>query len=466
MAITVKFYTISKAVNSTAQPSGEPLAEYECRLLDATSVIRPAILLNVGPQANPTAYNYCEIPSFSRYYWVSDWTINRGQWVATLSIDPLASWKEEIGNTFQYVLRSSSESSPTIQDSMYPATSASTWRSAVPSQPSDNPFAHDLGGGEYVLGIVGKSGAMGAVSYYIMTPAQFDAFGKKLYGDTSIYDVAESEISAFKTQFNPLQYIVYCQWFPFVITVKGAEQKYIDFGWWQLETSCYKIPADPQITVTTNFTLPNHPQLSRGSYLNKSPYSRYDLIYGTFGKLPLDASALPDTSERTIVANMIVDLITGLSILQVTSPGGGTMAYASGKISVDISLAQISVDYKGAAVQAIQTVGAAVASGGASLLTGGLSGISNALDNLVPQIRTSGANGSLADYYIAPRIICQFITIAAEDNDRLGRPLCEMRKISTLSGYVQTVDTELPIPATSGEIEMIKSYMEGGMHYD
>ena len=83
MAITVKFYTISKAVNSTAQPAGDPLAEYDCRLLDATSALRPAILLNAGSQANLTAYNYCEIPAFSRFYWVSDWTINRGQWVAS-----------------------------------------------------------------------------------------------------------------------------------------------------------------------------------------------------------------------------------------------------------------------------------------------------------------------------------------------------------------------------------------------
>lgn len=163
---------------------------------------------------------------------------------------------------------------------------------------------------------------------------------------------------------------------------------------------------------------------------------------------------------------MQVDLVTGYAILQVTSPGGGTLAYASGKIGVDISLAQIAVDYKGAAVQAIQTVGAAIATGGASLLTGGLSGISNAIDSTIPQMRTSGSNGSIADYYIMPRIVCQFITIAAEDNERLGRPLCARRKINTLSGYLQTVDTELEIPATSGEIDMIKSYMEGGMHFD
>ena len=462
MALTVKFYSVSKAVNSTALPTGEPVAEYECRMLDACSILRPVILLNVGPQANPTGANYAYIAEYNRYYWVSDWTINRGQWVATLSIDPLASWKKEIGNTFQYVLRSSSESNPTVQDSMYPATSASTWAGAVPSE---NPFAHELGKGEYVIGIVGKSGSMGAVSYYIMTPSEFDAFGKKLYGETGIYDIATEEIAAFKTQFNPLQYIVYCQWFPFVLPA-GTAKSTIDFGWWQLEASCRAIPANPIYTIDTEFALPNHPQLSRGTYLNKSPYSRYSLIYGTFGKMPLDASGLPDTSDRTVIAKMDVDLITGYAILTVTSPGGGTLAYASGKIGVDISLAQIAVDYKGAAVQAVQTVGAAIASGGASLLTGGLSGISNAIDSLVPQMRTSGSNGSIADYYIMPRIVCQFITIAAEDNERLGRPLCARRKINTLSGFLQTVDTELEIPATSGEIDMIKSYMEGGMHFD
>lgn len=462
MALTVKFYSVSKAVNSTALPTGEPMAVYECRMLDACSILRPVILLNVGPQANPTGANYAYIAEYNRYYWVSDWTVNRGQWVATLSIDPLASWKEEIGNTFQYVLRSSSESNPTVQDSMYPATSAATWDSAVPSV---NPFAHELGSGEYVIGIVGGSGAMGAVSYYVMTPAQFQSFGQKLYGDTSIYDIAAEQIAAFKAQFNPLQYIVYCQWFPFALP-KGEALSAVDFGWWQLTTQCYKLPANPVYTVRTEFALPNHPQLSRGTYLNKSPFSRYDLIYGTFGKVPLDASGFPDTSERTVIATMDVDLITGNSILQVTSPGGGTLAYASGKIGVDISLAQIAVDYKGAAVQAIQTVGAAIASGGASLLTGGLSGISNAIDSMVPQMRTSGSNGSIADYYIMPRIICQFINIAAEDNERLGRPLCARRKINTLSGFLQTVDTELQIPATSGEIDMIKSYMEGGMHFD
>lgn len=462
MAITVKFYTISKAVNSTAQPSGDPLAEYECRLLDATSVIRPAILLNVGPQANPTAYNYCEIPSFSRYYWVSDWTINRGLWVATLSIDPLASWKEEIGNTFQYVLRSATAYNTYAADTMYPALSKSTVQQ-IP--PKENPFANNLDGGEYVVGVVGKSGSgMGAVNYYVMTPAQFLAFGQKLYGETEIYEIDPTLLATFKTQFNPLQYVVYCQWFPMVLP-KGAARTTIDFGWWTLSVACSDIPKLAVFAKVTSFTLPNHPQSGRGLYLNKSPYSRYTLHFGAFGDIPLDPSNFPDGESRGLSANMTVDMITGLGVLRIQS-GGKYAAIARGKVGVDISLSQISVDYKGAVTGFVETIGKAVLTGGASLLTGGLSGISNAIDSTIPQVKTAGSNGSLAEYQVIPQLECEFFEIAAEDNDRLGRPLCARRKISTLSGFVQTVDTELPIPATSGEIDMIKSYMEGGFHYD
>ena len=462
MALTVKFYSVSKAVNSTALPTGEPMAEYECRMLDACSILRPVILLNVGPQANPTGANYCYIPEYNRYYWVSDWTVNRGQWAATLSIDPLASWKEEIGNTFQYVLRSSSAFNGYVQDTMYPALSKCSIQT-VPVK--ENPFANTLAGGEYVVGVVGKSGTgMGAVNYYVMTPAQFLAFGEKLYGDTAIYDIPAEEIAAFKAQFNPLQYIVYCQWFPFTLP-KGSARSTVDFGWWELSCQCNNIPESPVFGKVATFSIPNHPQSSRGLYLNKSPYSRYILHFGPFGDIPLDSTYFPDGDDRGFNANMSVDMVTGLGTLRITT-GGGYAAIVRGKVGVDISLAQISVDYKGATVSAVEAIGSAILTGGASLLTGGLSGISNSIDSTIPQVRSSGSNGSLVDFNYLPQLECQFFEIAAEDNERLGRPLCARRKINTLSGFLQTVDTELEIPATSGEIDMIKSYMEGGMHFD
>ena len=201
------------------------------------------------------------------------------------------------------------------------------------------------------------------------------------------------------------------------------------------------------------------------SYVGKTCGKRYlpEVVLPVYSRLLYCCGLRPQ--EPPAIRTEDVDLVTGKGILRVTA-GGGFVATVRGKVSVDISLAQIAVDYKGAAVSAVEAIGTAIVTSGASLLAGGLSGISNAIDSTIPQVRSSGSNGSMADFIYIPQLECQFFEIAAEDNERLGRPLCERRKINTLSGYLQTVDTELQIPATSGEIDMIKSYMEGGMHFD
>ena len=464
MALTVKCYSVSKAVNSTALPTGAALAEYECRMLDACSILRPVILLNVGPQANPTGANYCYIPEYSRYYWITDWTVNRGQWMASLSVDVLASWKTEIGNSTQYVVRSSKASTPQLPDSTYPALTKQQVIN-TPISETGSPFTSQLDQGEYVVGIVGKSGTgMGAVNYYIFTAAQFKAFGQLLYGEPNIFDPpADMDLSLFKIQFNPLQYIVYCKWFPMVLP-KGAGRSTVDFGWWEISANCYNMSATPIFDRLYNFTVPSHPQASRGTYLNASPYSRYTLHFKPFGEIPVDASFV--AHEGKLSAIMRVDLMTGMGLLSLaTKNAQNIITVQRTQIGVDVSLAQIAINPLKALTGAVQ-VGLAAATGGASLLLGGLTGISNAIDGLVPQMRTSGSNGSLAEYFDAPMLESQFFYVADEDLEHLGRPLCQKSKISELGGFVQTAYTELDIPATSGEIDMIKSYMEGGMHFD
>ena len=65
------FYTHSKRVNSTLQPSSG--TSYSIDLKADSSVLNPTIELDLGQGGNPTEYNYCYIAEFKRYYWVS-WT--------------------------------------------------------------------------------------------------------------------------------------------------------------------------------------------------------------------------------------------------------------------------------------------------------------------------------------------------------------------------------------------------------
>lgn len=118
--MNVNFYTFTKRINSTAQPSGG--TSYSCILKEPTSVAAPEIALIWNGSSNPTAYNYAYIADFRRYYWVNNWTYKDRQWVARLAVDPLASFKSEIGASAKYVLRAASDYDPEAIDTLYPAT--------------------------------------------------------------------------------------------------------------------------------------------------------------------------------------------------------------------------------------------------------------------------------------------------------------------------------------------------------
>lgn len=65
-------------------------------LRDATNIINPVILIELNEIAN---YNYCYIPSFKRYYFITDITVIRtGLFAISLIVDVLESFKTDIKN--------------------------------------------------------------------------------------------------------------------------------------------------------------------------------------------------------------------------------------------------------------------------------------------------------------------------------------------------------------------------------
>ena len=61
-----------------------------------SSVINPSFMLETD---NPTAYNYCYIPDFDRYYFISNITsVRTNLWRIDCSVDVLMSYQAEILN--------------------------------------------------------------------------------------------------------------------------------------------------------------------------------------------------------------------------------------------------------------------------------------------------------------------------------------------------------------------------------
>lgn len=65
-------------------------------LRDVTNIINPVILIELNEIGN---YNYCYIPNFNRYYFITDITVIRtGLFAISLMVDVLESFKIEIKN--------------------------------------------------------------------------------------------------------------------------------------------------------------------------------------------------------------------------------------------------------------------------------------------------------------------------------------------------------------------------------
>ena len=116
MAFRVNLFKFSKRSNSTLRPSGTGTAA-DCEVHEPVNIMAPVMKFNLS---SPITYNYMYVQTWDRYYWIDSWTYNNGIWDATCSIDPLASWRNSIGNMTEYVLRSAYNFDSEIMDTTYP----------------------------------------------------------------------------------------------------------------------------------------------------------------------------------------------------------------------------------------------------------------------------------------------------------------------------------------------------------
>lgn len=488
MALSVNLYTFAKKVNSTRRPASASLS-VDCILKEACSVIYPVIGLDKGAAWNPSAYNYAYISAFSRYYYVNDWSYSDGLWWASLAVDALATWRGNIYSASEYVIRASADYDGAIIDTMFPATVKYTvqrygWNGAGLT---GTPWAQTLSNGVYIVGIINNdSSAMGAVSYYAMTTAQFDNFKDYLLGNidwtgilASNPDIGEN---LFKAIFNPFQYIVSIKWFPFPVTdIMGkTAHTSIKIGWWEIENiDCYTFNV-PFCDKTALLKLYQHPQAStRGIYLNQSPYNIYKLFAPPFGEFDLPGdligNAVFSNGESNLSVNIRCDLISGKASLQVgvlpiQSTGNINVLLTETTLSIDIQLAQI---YQNASADASYTMGGNVINVITSAIkNGGNTGARIAKDvgvidaAEVGSINMSqiGNNGSLSQFYLGFYAETRSKEMTEDANTDKGRPLCKDVQLSTLApGYVITAGSHIAIAGTETEISMVNDTLDGGV---
>lgn len=491
LSISVKLATFSKRENSTAQYSGTWI-EYNCVLKEGCSVINPRIELQVNSDIH--SFNYAYISAFSRYYFIRDFTYYRDSVVLTLECDVLATYKSDIGSSSEYVLRSASSYDGTITDSLYPVKAQTTFQVGSTSA-GGTPGSQTIGTFEksemcFVIGILNntQTNKFGAVKYYVLNSTALGDLMNFLLGQDltnssiaqtdNILDFIHTNFSTWETELqngivrslmNPTDYIVESYALPYTPDVGTAET--LRIAWWPTTVSGRPIVSTDQFTKgihSGSLTINKHPQSSsRGDYMNLSPYTRYWLYLGVFGYYPLDTMKVLNATKVDfhIYGDAFGNVKCQLSV------DGIIIDTLSANVKCNFPIGQVSVDALGGSSAMLSAVsplvGVDVEKGDIpNSLINGASGVVSATRALLPQARVSGSTGTFVDVFTSFISYCEFHEVVSDDLTHRGRPLCQQKTISTLSGYILVSDADISVTGTKEENEQIKNYMNSGFYYE
>ena len=490
MAFTLRLYTFSKRPNSTKQPSSGG-TDYQVTLIEETSLMNPTFKLSIA--VNPIHFNYAFCYEFDRYYFITDITSYQNFWYISCRCDVMASWKTDIGSQSHYILRSASDYDEYICDNHYGAKIKET---AV-KVPISGPLYWGTGH-SYVVGITGyapnTSQQVGSVTYYQMHDTGLYNFIYYLMHNindwcdipTALYDPSVQE-----ALLNPIQYIVSCVALP--VSFTGDSTSRIHFGYYYFDipgTGKYKtLTLGQTVTEEGTVTLPKHPQAStRGAFMNAAPFSNYTFHLGPFGDIPLDPADYIDADDLRYkitydmaqgVGRLVVGpAISGTTNIMNISYCGNVMIGAPVQLSqaiINPLQAQLSWDV---GMNNVFTTGMGAGNATNSInLANNLVQAQNilqqtyadALQNKFPNCCGVGTPGSFFNFFdndYGCYLMYKYFTVVDENLAEIGRPLCQTRQISTLSGYILCQNADAQISGTADEAEQVNAYLNSGFFYE
>lgn len=364
---TIHLIKFSKKRNSTAIPVLEGASANEkktytnCLIRTSASVSTPVIDIEEIANSNLYQYNYAYIPEFNRYYFVDDISYNIPFWTISLTVDVLASFRDDILDSREYVLRSASNYDSDLPDSFYPTLPSMSGTFQTQNYVSNTVKRYDSRDGEWwdaiffnvtaengaiVVGIVSSSTT--GVTYYAFNVRSFNNFLSYVFNLVpSNMPSVDSGIA--QALFNPIQYITTVRWFPTLplITNTGGSRTTVNIGGEVVTLDpldvCYVLNGKNVEDFKFSLSLPNHPDVANYSYRNLSPYAQYNLYFQPFGDIPLDSYKIYGSPGIEIKWSM--DYTTGATAIKIYSQLGNKLVFSDmATLGVPIPISSLVYD--------------------------------------------------------------------------------------------------------------------------
>ena len=414
--------------------------------------------------SDPTAFNYAYIADFKRYYFINDIRYDSGLWILQLNVDVLATYKTSIGSTSGYITRSASSGNGYIPDKAWPLTGKVTCDQVGPDSTATYPTTY--ASGVFVIAATGSTDVNG-ITLYQLTPAQFKQLVADLFTTADGYNWGDLTQGIINSLVNPLDYISSCMWFPESFNTSGTST-YVNLGLWATPFAASIVSTTSYPDVSYTFTVPKHPQAATyGNYCNMAPYSDYVLDMGFIPTIHLDSTMLIDAATISILIQR--DPLTGMAIVtgEAINPltDNQPLFKVTCQYGVPVALTQTTANITGLVNNTIVTA-QDIIEGNPRAALDAIAMIGEATQAMTGTVTSSGNTGSIIGHQSLKILSGRFFEIAPRDVTNKGKPLCDVKTVSTLTGYMQMENPHVAISGTAAEAGQINSYMESGFYYE
>lgn len=492
MSFTATFYRFKKKPNSTAIPSSAGTS-YNILLVDDCSIINPIIRLRGSSASDMLGrFNYAYIPTFNRYYFVTDaqYDSDRGIWTINLDVDVLATAKSDILSSTQYVERSATNYDLTLPDDRYVTKGEPIYSYKIGS----DYFNSSPLNGYFIIGVIctGASNTLtriGGTQYWILDNTQISSLMDWIMQTSNYMSGLTIANELTDVIADPTQFITSCKFFPrALLDISGYTTGTIKFGGFNSNVTGTMLPNDfihPAPVIHDGFLieLPDHPQkLTRGSWLNGNGTTERLLRFEPFGLIPLDSSKLIGYSH--IYLDIATDFITGNGILTIYASQSvpetdrekmPIIGVYPATILIDIPLSsarhQGYVSWFGQNFLVPHMQGGAKALGSGSIegaIAGAVSNdvnvlmnLPNAVSNFFEPPHSSGVPSSFL-CRTRPVLCSKFMELVDEDLGEIGRPCCKLLQLTNRTGYFKCYNANISTNLTANEDIRIRNHLNSG----